>query len=102
MNIITPQELKAKFDNKENFQLIDVREVHEFEDFNIGGINIPLGQVFSSLNKINKDKPVIFVCNTGRKTAAILHTIERKLNLDSNSLFTLKGGVPNYLEEVGI
>ncbi len=102
MNIITPQELKAKFDNKEDFQLIDVREVHEFEDFNIGGINIPLGQVFSSLNKINKDKPVIFVCNTGRKTAAILHTIERKLNLDSNSLFTLKGGVPNYLEEVGI
>ena len=102
MNIITPQELKAKFDNNEIFQLIDVRENHDFEDFNLGGINIPLGQVFKSLDKIDKDKPVIFVCNTGRKTAAILHTIKRKLNLDNNSLFTLKGGVPNYIAEIGI
>ena len=102
MNKITAKELKAKFDNNEVFQLIDVREVYEFEDFNLGGINIPLGQVFNSLDKIDKDKPVIFVCNTGRKTAAILHTIARKLDLENKSLYTLEGGVPNYIEEIGI
>lgn len=101
MNIITAQELKTKFDNNENFQLIDVREDHDFEDFNIGGINIPLGQIFSSIDKIDSDKPVIFICNTGRKTAAILHTIKRKLDLDNDRFFTLKGGIPNYIEEVG-
>ena len=101
MNIITPLELKTKIDKNEPFQLIDVREEHEFEDYNIGGINIPLDQVFNSLDQINQDKPVIFVCNTGRKTAAILHTIKRKLNLNNESLFTLEGGVPNYRLEIG-
>ena len=56
MNTITAQELKGKIDNNENFQLIDLREDYEFEDFNIGGINIPLDQVFSSLDKIEKDQ----------------------------------------------
>ena len=101
MNVITPKELKAKIDKNELFQLIDVRENYEFEEFNIGGINIPLGQIFNSLDKIDQDKPVIFVCNTGRKTAAILHTIKRKLNLTNKSLYTLEGGVPNYIAEVG-
>jgi len=102
MNIITAKELKSKFDNKDVFQLIDVREDYQFEEFNIGGINIPLGQVFSNLDKIEKDKPVVFICNTGRKTKAILHTIKRKLNLNNNNLYTLKGGVPSYIEEFGL
>lgn len=102
MNIISPQELKAKFDNNDVFQLIDVREDYQFEEYNLGGINIPLAQVFSNLDKIDKDKPVVFICNSGRKTKAILHTIKRKLNLDNSKLYTLKGGLPNYFEEVGI
>jgi len=99
MNYITPKELRAKIDNNDTFQLIDVREEHDFEDFNIGGINIPLGQIFSSLDKIDTDKPVILICNSGRKTAAIIHTINRKLDLNTNSIFTLKGGIPSYVAE---
>ena len=102
MNTITAQELKAKMDNNETFQLIDVREDYQYEEFNIGGLNIPLAQVFSNLEKIDKDKQVIFVCNSGRKTKAVLHTIKRKLNLDNNSLYTLEGGLPSYIEEYGI
>ncbi len=102
MNIITAEELKEKISNDENIQIIDVREDYEFEEKNIGGINIPLAQVFSNLEKIDKDKQVIFVCNTGRKTKAVLHTIKRKLNLNNNNLFSLKGGVPGYIEEFGL
>ena len=98
MNIISPQELKEKKDNNEDFQLIDVREDYEYEDFNIGGINIPLDQVFLSLDKISKDKPVIFCCNSGKKSAAITHTIQRKLNLEN--IYSLKGGVTGYFEEI--
>lgn len=98
MNFISAQELKAKIDSNEDFQLIDIRESYEFEDFNLGGINIPFDQVFSSLDKICKDKPVIFYCTEGKKSAAIIHTIKRKLNL--NNISTLKGGIMNYLEEI--
>ncbi|MCO6499746.1 MAG: rhodanese-like domain-containing protein [Vicingus serpentipes] len=96
--IITPKDLKEKISNKDDFQLIDVREDYEFEDFNIGGINIPLDEVFSSLEKISKNKPVIFCCNTGKKSAAILHTVKRKLGL--NNVYSLQGGVTSYLEEM--
>lgn len=99
MNSITPQELKTKFENNEDFQLIDLRENYEFEDFNLGGINIPMDKIFSSLDKIEKNKPVIFCCLTGKKSAAIIHTIKRKLGLD-NPFFSLVGGLETYLEEV--
>ena len=96
--IITPKDLKEKISNKDDFQLIDVREDYEFEDFNIGGINIPLDEVFSSLEKISKNKPVIFCCNTGKKSAAILYTVKRKLGLEN--VYSLQGGVTSYLEEM--
>jgi rhodanese-related sulfurtransferase len=100
MKFLTAQELKAKFDNNEIFQLIDLRGDYEFEDYNIGGINIPLENIFNSLDQVDIDKPVIFICNSGRKSAAVIHTIKRKLNLNNKDVYSLKGGVPNYIEEI--
>ena len=37
MEDITVQELKHKLEQKEDFILIDVREIYEHTDFNIGG-----------------------------------------------------------------
>ncbi len=98
MNTITPQELKNKLENKAILQLIDIREEYEFEDFNIGGINIPMDDIFSSLDKIDKDKEVIFICNSGKRSAATIHTLKRKLQLDE--LYSVSGGVTEYLELV--
>ena len=54
MNIITPQELKLKIENKDVFQLIDIREDYDFDDYNIGGLNIPMDDIFNSLDKMFK------------------------------------------------
>ena len=97
MSSITPTELKAKIDNKDSFQLVDVREDYEFETFNIGGINIPLNQVFTSLDCIAKDKPIIFCCNSGKKSKAIVHTVKRKLNI--TEVFSLQGGLEAFVAE---
>ena len=43
MKEITVQELKAKLDANDDFQLIDVREQKEFDFVNIDGELIPLG-----------------------------------------------------------
>lgn len=100
MKVITPQELKERLDNKEDFQLIDVREDYQFDDYNLGGINIPLAQVFSSIEKIATDKPVIFCCNSGKKSAAVIHTLKRKLNLNIENVYSLQGGIPAYKKEI--
>ena len=96
---ISPQELRAKIKNKEDFQLIDLREAYEFEDFNLGGINIPMDKIFSSLEKIEKNKPVVFCCLIGKKSAAVVHTIKKKLALD-DPMYSLAGGIESYLEEI--
>ena len=61
MQTISPTELKAVINNSD-IQIIDVREPYEFEDNNIGGINIPLDEVLNSVDKIDTNKKVIFCC----------------------------------------
>jgi rhodanese-related sulfurtransferase len=42
---ITVQELKERLDNQETLHIIDVREPHEYEEFNIGAQLLPLGDL---------------------------------------------------------
>tara|TARA_B100000809_G_scaffold207410_1_gene209727 strand:+ start:129 stop:428 length:300 start_codon:yes stop_codon:yes gene_type:complete len=95
MNTITADQLKAKINNNDNIQIIDIREDYEFEDNNIGGTNIPMDTILSSLDQIDTSKQVIICCRTGKRSAAMIHTIERKLNLEN--IYSLKGGVFGYL-----
>lgn len=99
MKTITAQELKSKLDNGESLQLIDVREDYEYDTYNIGGVNIPLDNVLTSTEQIDKDKPVIFCCKSGKRSKAITLALTNKLGLDN--LYTLSGGVEGYQETVG-
>jgi len=95
MHTISPTELKAVMNNSD-IQLIDVRESYEFEDFNIGGVNIPLDEVLSSVDKIDTSKKVVFCCQSGKRSSAIIMTLERKFKLEN--LHTLVGGVTAFKE----
>jgi len=61
-----------------NLQIIDVREKLEFYTFNIGGINIPLGELLNAIKEddldIDQNKPIIVICQRGlrSKTAKII------------------------------
>jgi rhodanese-related sulfurtransferase len=81
--------------NSSKIQLIDIREDYEFEDHNIGGLNIPMENLFNSLDQIDTDKQVILCCKTGGRASAMAHTLKRKLKL--TNIYTLEGGVFGYL-----
>ncbi|MCB9335949.1 MAG: rhodanese-like domain-containing protein [Flavobacteriales bacterium] len=95
---ITPQELKAKIDQGEDFELIDVREIYEYEDYNINGKHIPLGEVMNHLDSLDTSKPIVFCCQTGKKSRAITIAVSKKLN--SENIYSLVGGVTNYYNEI--
>lgn len=82
--------------NKEEVQVIDVREEYEFEDGHIQSINIPMDQIFDSLNKIEKNKKVIVYCNSGRRGAAVVHILRKKFQFEN--IYNLEGGYQKYLE----
>jgi len=82
--------------NKKEVQVIDVREEYEFEDGHIQSVNIPMDQIFDSLNKIEKNRKVIVYCNSGRRGAAVVHILRKKFQFDN--IYNLEGGYQKYLE----
>jgi rhodanese-related sulfurtransferase len=98
MQEITVQELKKMLDNKEDFQLIDVREEYEYEWANLGGELIPLGTIVDNLHKIKKDKKVIIHCKSGARSSAVIDTLEKQFGF--SNLTNLKGGIMAYINEI--
>jgi rhodanese-related sulfurtransferase len=81
MQNITPEEVKERLNKGEQLNLVDVREPHERDEFNIGGVHIPLGQVqtmqVDQLENL-KNEEVIVYCRSGNRSgqaAMILDTL---------------------------
>lgn len=71
MQNITVSELKSRLDNGETLHILDVREPHEYEEFNIGGKLFPLGQIQTmQVEDIEswKDYEVIVHCRSGQRS----------------------------------
>jgi rhodanese-related sulfurtransferase len=98
MKEISVQELKAKMDNNDDFQLIDVREQHEIEVAEIGGEHIPMGEVINRRNEISKDKQVIIHCRSGARSGNAVQALEGNFGFDN--LYNLKGGILAWSAEI--
>lgn len=72
MQDITVEELKHRMDQGENLHILDVREVYEYEEFNIGARNIPLGTLPAHTEELEewKDEEVIVHCRSGARSAS--------------------------------
>lgn len=82
----------------EKFQLIDVREPHEYDIVNINGELIPLATIADNAGKIATDKKVIVHCKVGGRSAKAIRELEEKFGF--TNLYNLKGGILAYIEEV--
>lgn len=100
MKEISVQELKQLIDEKKDFQLIDVREEHEFDEVNIHGELIPMGEVMDNIDKISRDKQVVVHCRSGKRSASVISALESQHGF--TNLYNLKGGILAYIEEIGL
>lgn len=98
MKSITSAELQQWIADKQDFQLIDVREPEEHDAFNIGGTLIPLGEVTAHFSEIQKDKPVIFYCRKGIRSQFAIQKLQDKFPFDN--LFNLIGGTEAWKKMV--
>jgi rhodanese-related sulfurtransferase len=97
MKEISVQELKEKQDKGEDFQLIDVREDFEYEMSNLGGELIPLGGILIESDKIDKTKPVVVMCRSGKRSAAAIMQLEQQ---GFTNLYNLRGGILAWADEI--
>ena len=100
MNAITAIALKHKIDSAEDFQLIDVRESYEHNDFNIGGELIPLNKIAQQVEKIATDKPVIIYCRKGIRSRIAIQRLQQKFPF--TNLLNLIGGTQAWKKQFDI
>lgn len=100
MKEITVQELKKLVDSKVDFQLVDVREEHEFDEANLKGLLIPLGDILDRASEVDKTKQVVIHCRSGKRSATAIQALETQLGY--TNLYNLKGGILAYIEEIGL
>ncbi|WP_339925360.1 molybdopterin-synthase adenylyltransferase MoeB [uncultured Cyclobacterium sp.] len=93
---IDANELKALMVNDASFQLIDVREQHEFDLVEIGGALIPLKTILDNSGKIKRDRKVVIHCKMGGRSAKAIRELETHFGFDN--LYNLKGGIDEYLK----
>ncbi len=95
---VTVKELYDLQVRGEAFQLIDVREPHEYDIVNIGAELIPLATVSANAASIDRNKKVIVHCKSGRRSASAIRELEDKFGFEN--LYNLKGGILAYIDEV--
>jgi adenylyltransferase/sulfurtransferase len=98
MKGISAKELLDLFQHKNDFQLIDVRESFEHDEFNIGGTLIPLSQIIQHIGSIEKDKPVVIYCHKGIRSQIAIQRLQEKFPF--NNLVNLIGGTEAWKKEV--
>ena len=75
------------------YQLIDVREPHEFEQKNIGGELIPMNTIKDNLNRIREDIPVIVHCQMGGRSRKIVDFLYEK---GFKNVYNLRNGLQEF------
>jgi len=84
-------DLLAKPDGKSTFQLIDVREKHEYAIHNIGGELMPLSELEKHIAKISKDRPVVVHCQSGIRSRKAIELLKTKYGY--TNLLNFAGGL---------
>jgi adenylyltransferase/sulfurtransferase len=99
MEEITATELKQRFDNGDDIQLIDVREDNEVALARIpNSIHIPLGQVLARMNEIDPNRETVVHCKMGGRSARAIEALQR--SGFQGKLINLKGGIIDWSNQV--
>lgn len=98
MKEITVQELKKLKDSNAEFQLIDVREPHEYDICNLGGELIPMSDIPDQVHRISRDKQVVLHCRSGKRSGDMVLWLEK--NHGYQNLYNLKGGILAWAKEI--
>jgi molybdopterin/thiamine biosynthesis adenylyltransferase/rhodanese-related sulfurtransferase len=98
MKEISVQELQELQKSGADFQLIDVREPHEYDICNLAGELIPLSEIPQSVDKISKAKKVVIHCRSGGRSGQAVQWLEKNHKLEN--LYNLKGGILAWAKDI--
>lgn len=96
MEEITVQELLELRNQHAHFTLLDVREVVEYDTYNLGGTLIPLGQLPERINELDREQLIIVHCKSGGRSSRAVEFL-KKAGFNAKNL---KGGANAWRTEI--
>ena len=95
---IEVRELNEKFNNKEDFTLLDVRNLQEVLFSKISNsIHIPMNEIPERLEELDKNKAIIVQCKSGKRSAKVC---EYLLTQNFTNVKNLSGGILAWSHEI--
>ena len=101
MNNISVEEVKQRLNAGEKLNIVDVREPHEYAEFNIGGTLIPLGKIQTmQIDEIEdlRDQEVILYCRSGNRSGQACMFLDA---MGFKNTKNLVGGILAWQEKFG-
>ncbi len=95
---ITVEELKQKIDNNEKFLLLDCREPFETRISTIGGKLIPINDIPSRMDELNKEEEIIVYCRSGHRSHFAVEYLRDKAGF--TNVKNLLGGINSWAEKI--
>jgi rhodanese-related sulfurtransferase len=98
MKSISVEELKGLRDSGVPFLLLDVREPSEFAAGAIAGaVNIPVNEVERRLNELPKDREIVVMCHSGRRSSRVTLALN---GLGYQNAVNLTGGMAAWSQRI--
>ncbi|MEN9883892.1 MAG: hypothetical protein RLZZ420_1109 [Bacteroidota bacterium] len=93
MKTMNVKEVQSRIEAGDNLNLLDVREPMEHDDFNIGGILLPLGDIrvgdTATIDHL-KDQEIIIYCRSGNRSGQACMVLE---SLGFTNVINVTGGM---------
>ena len=85
-------------ENRPEHTLLDVREPWEVQTCALDNfVNIPMGQIPSRLDELNREQPIVVVCHHGIRSQRVALFLE---HAGFEKVYNLRGGVDAWAKEV--
>ncbi len=95
---ITPAELAAKRARGDDFQLVDVREPHEWQIAHLPGARLlPLGTLPAAAAELDRDREVVVYCKSGGRSRRAARALTEA---GFQRVVNLTGGILRYSDDV--
>ncbi|MBM78929.1 MAG: hypothetical protein CL846_10655 [Crocinitomicaceae bacterium] len=100
VNVIYSDKLSELIQNGEKIQIVDIREEYEIEnEGKSNGLHIPMGDLVSRIDELNKTGKVVFHCSSGNRSMNILKFFVMN-NLYKENYYSLDGGFKEWAKYI--
>lgn len=98
MEQITAEQLKEQLDNGTSMQLLDVRDIWEYEICHIEpSVNIPMSNIPTVLEDIDREKMTVVICHHGMRSFQVAKYLESQ---GFDNVTNLEGGIAAWATSI--